>query len=107
MAAVASGIINQGIVPLVVTTPRQRQFLFGQTVWMLVGTAILASIGALTVEYAFVLSFVGLVVTTALTAPVHATVDWRRRLRWPLMASAVVFIGLVGLRTFEKFIGTI
>ena len=74
---------------------------------MLVGTALLASVGALTLEYAFVVSFVGLVVTTALTAPVHASVDWRGRLRWPLTASAVVFIALVGLRTFEKFLRTL
>ncbi|PAU85581.1 hypothetical protein CK500_02645 [Halorubrum salipaludis] len=89
------------------TTPRQRQFLFAQTAWMLGGTALLASVGALTLEHAFVVSFVGLVVTTALTSPVHATVAWRRRLRWPLLAGAVVFVALVGLRTVEKFIGTL
>jgi hypothetical protein len=74
---------------------------------MLAGTAILASLGSLTLEYAFVVSFVGFVVVTALTSPVHVTVDWRTRLRWPLVAGAVVFVVLVGRRTIEKFIGTI
>jgi hypothetical protein len=86
------------------TTARQRQFLFGQVGWMLGGTAVLATVGALTLEYAFILSFVGFAVVTALTAPIHTTVDWRTRLRWPLIVGAVVFAALVGVRTVEKFI---
>ncbi|WP_284033486.1 hypothetical protein [Halobaculum lipolyticum] len=65
------------------TTPRQRQFLSLQAGWMLLAIALLASAGRLTGELVFVASFVGLVVVTALTEPVHATVDWRGRLRWP------------------------
>jgi hypothetical protein len=84
-------------------TPRQRQFLFAQTGWMLASIAILATVGALTAEYVFVLAFVGLAVVTALTAPVHVTVDWRGRLRWPLLAGALVFLVLAALRTVEKF----
>jgi uncharacterized membrane protein len=89
------------------TTPRQRQFLLYQAAWMLVGIALLASVGRLTAELVFVLSFVGLVVVTALTAPVHATVRWRTRLRWPLLVGAAVFAVFVGLRTVEKFLGTL
>lgn len=89
------------------TTPRQRQFLFRQAVWMVLGIALLASIGRLTGELVFVVSFVGLVVVTALTAPIHATVRWRTRLRWPLLAGALVFTVFVGLRTVEKFVGTL
>lgn len=89
------------------TTRRQRQFLFGQVGWMLAGIAGLASVGSLTLEYAFVVSFVGLVVLTALTAPIHATVDWRTRLRWPLLVGTAVFVVLVGARTVEKFIRTL
>jgi len=89
------------------TTARQRQFLFGQTGWMLAGVGVLASVGRLTLEYAFILSFVGLAVVTALTSPIHATVGWRTRLRWPLIAGALVFLVLVGVRTFEKFIRTL
>jgi len=89
------------------TTARQRQFLFGQVGWMLAGVGVLASVGRLTLEYAFILSFVGLVVVTALTTPIHATVDWRTRLRWPLIAGSLVFMILVGIRTFEKFVRTL
>lgn len=74
---------------------------------MLAGVGLLASAGALTVEYAFVLSFVGLVVVTALTAPVHATVAWRSRLRWPLLGGGLVFAVLVGLRTVEKLLASL
>ncbi|EMA66969.1 hypothetical protein C461_09432 [Halorubrum aidingense JCM 13560] len=86
------------------TTARQRQFLFGQIGWTLGGVGILASVESLTLEYAFIVSFVGLVVITALTTPIHTTVEWRTRLRWPLLVGTVVFVALVGLRTFGKFI---
>lgn len=86
------------------TTPRQRRFLFAQVGWMLVTTAVLASANALTVENAVVASFVGLTVVTALTAPVHATVGWRQRLRWPLLGGAALFLAFVALRTLDKFL---
>ncbi|KAA9396480.1 hypothetical protein Har1130_17575 [Haloarcula sp. CBA1130] len=89
------------------TTPRQRRFLFAQVGWMLAGIAVLASVGALTIEHAFVVAFVGLVVVTALTAPVSVTARWRARLRWPLLVSGLVFAVLVGFRTFEKFVGSL
>jgi hypothetical protein len=89
------------------TTPRQRQFLLRQAGWMLVGIALLASVGRLTGESVFVVAFVGLVVVTALTAPVSATVEWRERLRWPLLVGAVVFAVLVGIRTLEKLVGSL
>ncbi|WP_336338310.1 hypothetical protein [Haloarcula brevis] len=89
------------------TTPRQRQFLLYQAAWTLAGIALLASAGRLTVEVAFVVAFVGLVVVTALTAPIHATVGWRTRLRWPLLVGAAVFAVFVGLRTVEKFLGAL
>lgn len=88
------------------TTPRQRQFLLGQVGWMLGGVGMLASVDALTLEHAFVVSFVGLVLVTALTAPIHATVDWRTRLRWPLIVGGLVFAAVVGMRTVEKLIGS-
>ena len=74
---------------------------------MLAGIAVLASVGSLTLEYAFVVSFVGLVVLTALTAPIHVTVGWRTRLRWPLVVGTAVFVVLAGVRTVEKFIGSL
>lgn len=71
---------------------------------MLGSVGVLATVGSLTLEYVFVLSFLGLVVVTALTSPVHVTVGWRTRLRWPLVVGAAVFVALVGLRTLDKFI---
>ena len=74
---------------------------------MLVGIALLASVGRLTGELVFVVSFVGLVVVTALTEPLHATVDWRTRLRWPLALGTLVFVSLVVVRTVEKFVASL
>lgn len=88
-------------------TLRQRQFLMWQAGWMLIGIALLASVGRLTGELVFVVSFVGLVIVTALTEPLHATVDWRDRLRWPLTVGALVFAVFVAVRTFEKFVGSL
>ena len=89
------------------TTVRQRQFLLAHTGWTLAGIALLSTAGQLTGEYLFVVAFVGLVLVTALTAPVYAVVGWRRRLRWPLAVGALVFLAFVGLRTVEKFLGAL
>jgi hypothetical protein len=85
-------------------TPRQRQFLFAQTVWILVSAALLSTVGRLRLEYVFVSSFVGFVVLLALTAPVHARPRWRSRLRWPLVVGSLVFCALVILETVAKFL---
>ncbi len=74
---------------------------------MLLGIALLASVGRLAGDLVFVVSFAGLVVVTALTEPIHASVDWRWRLRWPLAVGGLVFAVFVGLRTFEKFVGSL
>ncbi|MBV0923973.1 hypothetical protein KTS45_07125 [Halomicroarcula limicola] len=89
------------------TTPRQRRFLYAHVGWTLLGIALLSTVGALTLEYVFVCSFVGLVLLTALTGPAHATPRWRTRLRWPLVVGAVVFAALVALRTLEKFVASL
>ncbi|WP_277555854.1 hypothetical protein [Halobaculum limi] len=89
------------------TTPHQRQFLLWQAGWMLTGIALLVTIERLTGELVFVVSFVGLVVVTALTEPIHATVDWRGGLRWPLVVGALVFAVFVAVRTLEKFLGSL
>ncbi|MDS0261396.1 hypothetical protein NDI56_18500 [Haloarcula sp. S1CR25-12] len=88
------------------TTARQRRFLYAQTGWTLGSVGLLATAGALTLEFVFVSAFFGLALLTALTAPVHATPAWRSRLRWPLVAGTVVFAVVVGLRTLEKFVAT-
>jgi len=87
-------------------TARQRRFLYAQTGWTLGVVALLATVGALSLELVFVGAFLGFALVTALTTPVHARPAWRSRLRWPLVAGTVVFLGVVGLRTLEKFVGT-
>lgn len=89
------------------TTLRQRRFLFAQMGVTLVAIAVLTTVGALTLDAVFVASFLGLVVVTALTAPVHVAPRWRSRLRWPLLAGAVAFAVVVGLKTLEKFVGSL
>lgn len=85
-------------------TPRQHRFLRAQLYATLLGVAGLASLGALTLEHAFLVGFLALVATATLTAPVHVTPPWRRRLRWPLLVGSGVFLALVAVRTAEKLI---
>ncbi|WP_254273441.1 hypothetical protein [Haloarcula marina] len=89
------------------TTPRQRRFLFALVGWVLGGAALLATADALTLERAFVVGFLGLVLLTALTAPVHVAPRWRRRLRWPLLVGGLVFLAFVTVRTLQKFVASL
>ncbi|WP_049930565.1 hypothetical protein [Halosimplex carlsbadense] len=88
-------------------TPRQYRFLRAQLYATLLGVAGLASVGALTLEHAFLVGFLALVATATLTAPVHVTPPWRRRLRWPLLLGSAVFLALVGARTLEKLLAAL
>jgi hypothetical protein len=88
-------------------TPRQRQFLYAQTGWMLATIALLSTIGQLRLQYVFVSSFVGFALLVALTAPVHAVPRWRSRLRWPLVVGSLVFGTLVVVQTVLKFFGLV
>jgi len=85
----------------------QRQFLFAQTGLTVAWIALLSAVGSLSLELVFVGAFIGFALITALTAPVQARPAWRSRLRWPLVAGTLVFLGIVGIRTFEKFVGTL
>ena len=88
-------------------TPRQYRFLRANLFTTLLGIALLASLGALTLEHAFLVGFLALVAVTTLTAPVHVTPPWRRRLRWPLLVAGGVFLALVGVRTAEKLLAAL
>ena len=66
------------------------QFVRGQLAWMLAAVLVLALLGSFSYELFFVLSLIGLLIVTELTAPVAVTPTWRRRLRW------LIAIGLVG-----------
>ncbi|WP_232342930.1 hypothetical protein [Halosimplex litoreum] len=88
-------------------TPRQYRFLRTQLYATLLCVAGLASLGALTLERAFLVGFLALVTVATLTAPVHVTPPWRRRLRWPLLLGSVVFLALVVVRTAEKLLAAL
>ncbi|OIB55770.1 hypothetical protein [Natrialba sp. SSL1] len=66
------------------------QFIRGQVAWMLAVVLSLTLLGSFSYELFFVLSLIGLLIVTELTAPFAVTPDWRRRLRW------VILVGLVG-----------
>ncbi|KAB1198232.1 MULTISPECIES: hypothetical protein [Haloferax] len=70
-------------------TKRQR-FVYAQLGWMLGVTLLLVLLESLTLELFFVVSLIGFLVITELTAPFRVTPAWRRRLLW------VIGIGLVG-----------
>ena len=66
------------------------QFIRGQLAWMLAAVLALSLLGSFSYELFFVLSLIGLLIVTELTAPFAVTPDWRRRLRW------LILLGLVG-----------
>lgn len=72
------------------TTRRRLQFVYAQTAAMVASIITLVLLDAFTLELFFVLSLIGLLITTELTAPFTVTPQWRRRLRW------VILLGLVG-----------
>ncbi|RQH02271.1 hypothetical protein [Natrarchaeobius oligotrophus] len=71
-------------------TRRRHQFVYGQLAWMVATVLVLTVLGALSYELFFVLSLIGVLIVTELTAPVNVTPAWRRRLRW------LIAIGLAG-----------
>lgn len=71
-------------------TRRQRQFIHGQVAWMLATVLGLALLEALSLELFFVVSLIGFLVVTELTAPFAVQPHWRRRLKW------FIILGLVG-----------
>ncbi len=71
-------------------TERRMRFVRGHVAWMLMAALALALLDAVSYELFFVLSLIGFLVVTELTAPFTVTPTWRRRLRW------LIAIGLVG-----------
>lgn len=73
------------------TTRRRQRFLHGTVAWLLAAVLVLALLDALSAELFFLVSLVGLLVVTELTAPFNVTPAWRRRLRWLILLGLVVF----------------
>ncbi|GAA0220608.1 hypothetical protein [Halobaculum roseum] len=79
------------------TTRRRARFVRAQMAWMLGATLVLVLLGSLSLELAFVVSLIGFLVVTELTAPFAVTPDWRRRLVWIIALGLAVF-GYVVIR---------
>lgn len=82
-------------------THRRRRFIHGQTAWMLLSVLALALLDTLTLELFFVLSLIGFLIVTELTAPFNVTPEWRTRLKWIIGFGLVVFGYIVVRRILE------
>ncbi|MFC7058822.1 hypothetical protein [Halovenus salina] len=71
-------------------TSRRMRFVHGQIAWMLATAMVLVLLGSLSYELFFVVSLLGFLIVTELTAPIVITPAWRRRLRW------IIALGLLG-----------
>jgi len=76
---------------------RQFDFVLAQTAWMVCSIAGLAVLATRTAEVFAVVSFIGLLVVTELTAPLAVTPRWRVRVRWVILLCLSV-VGYVMLR---------
>ena len=76
-------------------TRRRQEFVIGHVAWMLGVVLGLALLGAVSLELVFVLSLIGFLVVTELTAPLNVSPRWRRRLRWLIAAGLLVFAYVV------------
>ncbi|ADJ13876.1 hypothetical protein C497_16897 [Halalkalicoccus jeotgali B3] len=68
---------------------------------MLASVLALTLLGTLTVELFFVLSLIGFLVVTELTAPFAVTPQWRTRLKWLIGLGLLVFGAIVVRRIIE------
>ena len=83
------------------TTYRRQRFIHAQTAWMLATIILLALLDTLSLELFFVLSLIGFLVVTELTAPFNVTPEWRTRLRWLIVAGLAIFGYIVVRRIIE------
>ena len=72
-------------------TQRRQRFIHAQLAWMLVTLVLLAVLDAMSLETFFLISLLGLLIVTGLTAPINVTPTWRKRLRWIILAGLAVF----------------
>ncbi|ACV11268.1 conserved hypothetical protein [Halorhabdus utahensis DSM 12940] len=63
--------------------------------WALSALLVLVVLQSLSYELYFVLTLIGVLVVTELTAPFNLTPRWRSRLKWVILAGLVVFAYVV------------
>lgn len=81
--------------------PRRIRFVHAQIAWMLCTLLGLVLLGALSLELFFVVSLIGFLVVTELTAPFNVTPRWRARLKWFVLLGLVGFAYVVVRRVLE------
>ncbi|WP_049941205.1 hypothetical protein [Halorhabdus utahensis] len=77
------------------TTRRRQQYVVGVLAWALSALLVLVVLQSLSYELYFVLTLIGVLVVTELTAPFNLTPRWRSRLKWVILAGLVVFAYVV------------
>lgn len=77
------------------------RFVRGQVAWMVATVLALTLLTAVSYELFFVLSLIGLLVMTELTAPLNVSPTWRRRLQWPILLGLAGFAVVVVRRILE------
>lgn len=87
------------------TTERRLWFVRGQVAWMVVTILALSVLGVFSYESFFIVSLIGFLVVTELTAPAVATPAWRKRVRW-LIALGLVGFALVIARRISVTVST-
>lgn len=80
---------------------QQYRFISGLLAWMLAGFFLLLVTEWFTYERLFIISFVGLLIVTALTTTIHIRPSWRRRVRWMVFAGLTGFLVIIGRRTAD------
>jgi hypothetical protein len=78
-----------------VATRRRQQYVTGVLAWALSAILVLVLLGSLSYELYFVLTLIGFLVVTELTAPFNITPRWRSRLKWFILAGLIVFAYVV------------
>jgi hypothetical protein len=82
-------------------TRRRQQFITGHLAWMLATVLVLTLLESLSYELLFVISLIGFLVVTELTAPFAVRPRWRRRLKWLIALGLAVFGYIVVRRILE------
>lgn len=75
--------------------------MHGQIAWMIATVLVLTLLNALSYELVFVLSLIGFLIITELTAPFNVTPTWRRRLRWLILLGLAGFAVIVVRRILD------
>ncbi|MGQ4557345.1 hypothetical protein [Halobellus sp. GM3] len=82
-------------------TRRRHRYITATVAWQLMTVLVLALLGSLSFELVFVISLIGILVITELTAPFAITPAWRRRLIWVIAGGLLVFGYIVIRRIIE------